>query len=86
MAKGNCDKYDLSQFTSILEEGYTIEIKPTLKRTESKMTGIRDFYIRFIWKITAGTANYESEWEGFDTADECVSDLINKFEGTIKRF
>ena len=41
-------------------------------------TGDRDFAVRVCWRAYKGEKCLESKWEGFDTAEDAINDLIEK--------
>ena len=54
----------------------------TITNQPKRMTvdGIRDWYVRVVWKVEGRAGNYECEWEGFENAEECLQDLVKAYE------
>lgn len=69
----------LSALLSAIDAGFDIQIKSQAKRMENK-EGVRDWYVRFVWFVE-GEIKEECDWEGFETADECLADMLDKLRG-----
>jgi len=78
--------YDLSvegqQLVDIFSD-YDIQTKLQLKKIDDRWD------VRYIWKAVKSHGDdqgkeYECEWEGFDTVDEMLFDMVNVFLLTKK--
>ena len=64
----------MENFVRLLNKGYSLEIEPHPKR----MNGGWD--IRFVWKASRGQETFSCAWEGFNTPEECINDLVKRFD------
>ncbi len=67
---------------------WNIELSTTVKRTEGP-DGVRDWFLRFVWmakdrSARTGPSLLQCDWEGFDTAEECLKDLVETLDAHIK--
>ena len=43
--------------------------------------GDRDWTVRVCWEVEKGEKRLESKWEGFETTEQAVKDLLKKCSG-----
>lgn len=74
----------------MLEDGWDINLGSDVRRLGEPGTPERDFYNRFTY--TAETVSksdkeikIESPWEGFETSEECIVDMLKAASAYIKR-
>ena len=63
----------------LLGEGYEVNFSTVAKRMANEQ-GHRDWFERHVWTVSFGNTVKDCRWEGFDTAEECVSDLVENFK------
>lgn len=76
------DETDIGVLLSALKRGYDVRLSCVHKRTENK-AGIRGWYVRFTWEVF-GTSGQVCHWEGFETAEECISDFAANFKDSFE--
>jgi hypothetical protein len=83
----------MKEIIEAIDLGWDIEFTNEIKRMEGK-DGWRDFISRVCYKaVLLKTINDPSSicnkikcpWEGFETAQEAVDDLIKKFKPILKK-
>lgn len=60
---------------AIINNGFDVRIYSTIKRMGTPPN--RDWYKRFCWEIRLDDKRIGSEWEGFETAQQAIQDLID---------
>ncbi len=60
-----------------VNEGWDVSIFNDVRRMEGSR-GHREFLPRICWKATRRSQTIESAWEGFETAEEAIADLLNR--------
>lgn len=62
----------MKQLIELLNNGWDIKFSSIVKRMDS------DWKIRFCWKAQRNDESYESDWEGFETPEDCTKDAYDK--------
>lgn len=42
--------------------------------------GLRDWTVRVCWEATRGEKTYSCKWEGFETSEDAIKDLLKRFK------
>ena len=83
----------MKELIEAIDLGWNIEFSNVVKRLEGD-DGWRDFFVRVVWKaVLLKTINdpsssintLESDWEGFETAEDAVNDFIEKIKPILKK-
>lgn len=62
----------MEQLLKLINSGWSISIYNQPKRIDGK------WVIRICWKANFDQNLHESEWEGFENAEQCIADVIIK--------
>jgi hypothetical protein len=83
----------MKEIIEAIDLGWNIEFTNEMKRMEGK-DGWRDFFLRVTYKAvllktindpTSVRNKIECPWEGFETAQEALNDLIEKIKPKLKK-
>ena len=66
----------MNKIIMLINEGWYIKIAHQPKRME--VDGHRNWTVRVCWEAEKHGVKLESEWEGFELAEDAVEDLIEK--------
>ena len=69
----------MKELCELIDAGWDIKIWNQVKRMDG------DWAIRVCWKAeknpnTTSEVSLECKWEGFETAEECIQDLMKKIK------
>lgn len=69
----------IMELKDIIDREQSVLFQCVMKRTKNK-EGIRDFYPRYIWSYSTNGECTDCVWEGFETANECIDDLLKTYK------